>query len=223
MEDGVAAWPSLDYTDTIKSPHFDVPPDEGPILGSTVFSAIAFKTPPRGRLVDPYKEQLAYLRPVDQDLQQTPPAESLEDHPVALRTFASFPPIEAMHVDSPFDIVLMQNKRGLVAKDVCLYLCMHLEQKVYSDSLSESLRYLGQSASEAFPWDLPTLERSVKQLQDWFKVVRWMGLEYRRPVHNRWFVLMFEPRELPGSPRDVVGLCRPGPSEINSDENINSD
>ncbi|EKM50589.1 uncharacterized protein PHACADRAFT_263955 [Phanerochaete carnosa HHB-10118-sp] len=206
MEDAMVTWSSLSYNDTVKSPHFDVSPDEGPIVPSTIFSHIAFKPLHRGGIIDPSQEELAYLRPVDQDLRQTPPSETLDDHPIALRTFASFPPIETINVDSPFEIVRMLNRRGLVAKDVCRSLAMHMEQKVYSDSLKDSLHYLGLEVSRAFPWDLTTIEECVRQLQDWFKIVRWVGFEYQRPQRNRWFVLKFEPRELPKSEREIVGL-----------------
>lgn len=95
---------------------------------------------------------------------------------------------------------------------------------MYSDSLNDSLHYLGLEVSRAFPWDLATIKECVRQLQDWFKVVyanfprtytinltaasqsRWTGFEYQRPQRNRWFVLKFEPRELPESEREIVGL-----------------
>ena len=122
MQAAIEAWPSLNYEGTVKSPHFDVPPDEGPIVPSTLFAYIAFKNKRLGPLDGPLLSDPAYLRPVDQDIKQPPPEETLDDHPIVRRTFACFPPIDAMDVDSPFEVVRMQNRRGLITKDVCYFL-----------------------------------------------------------------------------------------------------
>lgn len=65
------------------------------VLSSTDFGHIAFK-----RVVEDARgNYAAYLRPPNQNLNQTPPAESMDDHVIASRTFATFPPVDNMHIN----------------------------------------------------------------------------------------------------------------------------
>ncbi|GJF00289.1 hypothetical protein PsYK624_165730 [Phanerochaete sordida] len=223
MGEATAAWPTLrgdGAAGTVRSPHFDVAPDEGALVPSTLFAHIAFRAPARTRAARAHTQQLAYLRPAGQDARQRVPGETLDAHPVALRTFASFPPLEAMNVDAPFEVPRMLNRTGLTARDVCRYLSSCLDQKVYPDTLKDALRELGDDAAKGISWDANTVQECVKQMRDWFQVVRWTGFEYQRRERNRWFMLKFEPRALPASAKDVEGLCSPDPA---ADEETESD
>lgn len=93
-------------------------PGEAPLIPCTVFEHVAFRTllsddekPRRGG-------ELPYLRPEDEDLGQTPPDENLQDHPLAARTSACFPPILGMDLDWTEYSTRIHNPTGLVLSDV---------------------------------------------------------------------------------------------------------
>ena len=92
-----------------------VQPDN--IISSAIFGHIAFK-----RITGSNEERhLAYLRPLDQDLVQTLPVDTVDDHNIALRTFATFPPADNMHFDlftASTRSLSVRNRSGVTAYDL---------------------------------------------------------------------------------------------------------
>ena len=120
MQEAMKTWPSWEYENPLKNMRQDtLPPDEGAIAPSDVFSHLAFKNKPRDAPKNgPISGDIAYLRPVDQTLEQEyPETETLRDHPIAWRTFATFPPVDMMVYDSPLHMDADINKTGVIAGD----------------------------------------------------------------------------------------------------------
>lgn len=89
----------------------------GDIVSSTGFSHIAFKYTAEGGS----GSYAAYLRPLDQDLAQTPPPDIMDDHNIASRTFATFPPVENMRVNvfnGSETSLPVQNASGVTTRDL---------------------------------------------------------------------------------------------------------
>lgn len=68
--------------------------------------------------------QAPYLRPPEEDVEQTPAEDDLGDHPIALRTFAVFPPFETLCMIGPcdrYDCSDPTNSQGVTVGDVVAY------------------------------------------------------------------------------------------------------
>lgn len=89
------------------------------LVSSTVFGYIAFKYVAHEDHIGGYYD--AYLRPVDQDLAQTPVDGNLLDHPIVARSFACFPPVDDMVFTlsgSRDSRIPVYNRGGVTAYDV---------------------------------------------------------------------------------------------------------
>lgn len=71
-----------------------------PIVLSSLIGHTAFKSVPW-----PLFSHNAYLRPVDQDIFQTPPNDGYWNHPIASRSFAVFPPIPSVTIFGGFETI----------------------------------------------------------------------------------------------------------------------
>lgn len=90
--------------------------DHGDIVSTTLCEHIAFKWLPANEIDGHYTP---YLRPLDEGLAQMPPKDCLDDHIIASRTFATFPPVNLMHCVFGFISGLrVSNTTGVTISDV---------------------------------------------------------------------------------------------------------
>lgn len=129
--DAKARWPSWEYDAAVSNPEGNAPPDEDTILSSPVLSHIAFKNnsvKPRAGVSNFSSElgDIPYLRPPEHfmtALEQEPPADTLEDHPIAKHTLATFPPLDVLSLSNiAFDFPYMLNPTGVTAGDMAYYM-----------------------------------------------------------------------------------------------------
>ena len=120
MQEAMKAWPSWKYETPLKNIRQGPQTDEGPIATSNVFAHIAFKNKPRDAPRNgSVSGDIPYLRPVGQSVKQEyPDKETLLDHPIVWRTFATFPPMDITRFHAPFDLIPAINGTGVIVNDI---------------------------------------------------------------------------------------------------------
>ena len=92
------------------------------IQSSELFRHIAFKYVLNQIFMLPVVgKYVSYLRPEDQDVCQDPAGDSLDDHAIAMRSFATFPPIDGMRLITFMTALPMKplaNRSGATVHDV---------------------------------------------------------------------------------------------------------
>ncbi|GJE99929.1 hypothetical protein PsYK624_162050 [Phanerochaete sordida] len=146
-------------------------------------------------------------------------ADLLKQHPVALRSFATFPFLTSFYMLNLHDQeyleseVQPENKHGITVHDYLTALGEVLGKRMSSDQLNDFLRtmpHLPDGREDLFPktWAHRDILVVASNVGSWFQLMNWTGISQLEGSEERGpcFVMEFDWKELPKDVREHVDM-----------------
>ncbi|KAF7797328.1 hypothetical protein EIP86_008523 [Pleurotus ostreatoroseus] len=126
--------------------------------------------------------------------------EPLFEHPIAFRTFATFPPIKRMNLMlNIHDLPNVQNKLGVTTADVCRSISHGGRADLHASEILSALRASG--GGDLIPgWSLRDHleDLTLGTVAGWFRARKCEGC-WHDGIGEHFFELLFQPRKLPNT------------------------
>ncbi|GJF00611.1 hypothetical protein PsYK624_169050 [Phanerochaete sordida] len=148
-------------------------------------------------------------------LKATPPvayrtSDLVEYHPVALRTFATFPPMAMMdtydpkHYDSDGGLQI-RNPDGVTVYDVLIAFSEVMSFNMTSKNLRLLMDYTPPRNFFPKTWTVADVLQATPVVGSWFQLTHWQGFVQEEPT---LFSCVFEPKQLPNDVREHINMYK---------------
>ncbi|GJE93231.1 hypothetical protein PsYK624_093900 [Phanerochaete sordida] len=134
----------------------------------------------------------AFLKPNNRDL--------MEHHPIALRTFATIPPLESLVIDDvgSWPSVTAKNAGGATVHDALIAMSGVIGKDMTCTQLDKLMAWCGEDGYFPTDWSFRDILSATSFVGTWFQLTDWEGLE----LDSSSFICQFGSKRLPYTVRE---------------------